>query len=186
MKGLGSAAAMAALLAAVLLSDRAIADASAGAGAATPSPTGGASGDAGPAFVGREACAGCHGAEAKAWTGSHHDLAMQEAREDTVLGDFADVTVEHEGKSVSFFKRGTDFYVRAEGPDGTIHDYRVSHTFGVAPLQQYLVPFPGEATKRLRGPATFPKHIVDPSMTALIDLSHLHPYSHTPSVLVLT
>ena len=32
--------------------------------------------------------------------------------------------------------------VRTEGADGALHDYQVSHTFGVYPLQQYLIPFP--------------------------------------------
>ncbi|MEA3411599.1 MAG: hypothetical protein U9R74_08670, partial [Pseudomonadota bacterium] len=41
-----------------------------------------------PTFVGREHCAACHEAEDKAWTGSHHDLAMQAADPDAVLGDF--------------------------------------------------------------------------------------------------
>ena len=32
--------------------------------------------------------------------------------------------------------------VRTDGPDGALHDYEVTYTFGVAPLQQYLVGFP--------------------------------------------
>jgi cytochrome c551/c552 len=39
-------------------------------------------------YVGSAACAGCHQAESEAWRGSHHDLAMAEATEETVLGDF--------------------------------------------------------------------------------------------------
>jgi len=33
--------------------------------------------------------------------------------------------------------------VRTEGPDGAPHDYEIAYTFGVAPLQQYLIAFPG-------------------------------------------
>jgi tetratricopeptide (TPR) repeat protein len=33
--------------------------------------------------------------------------------------------------------------VRAEGPDTTMRDYEIAYTFGVEPLQQYLVVFPG-------------------------------------------
>ena len=40
-------------------------------------------------YVGRQACAQCHAAEDRLWRGSHHDLAMQQATEATVLGDFA-------------------------------------------------------------------------------------------------
>src|SRR6266496_2986099 len=39
-------------------------------------------------FVGRAACEKCHAEEAKRWAGSHHELAMQQANEKTVLGDF--------------------------------------------------------------------------------------------------
>lgn len=41
-------------------------------------------------FVGRAACEPCHAPQAKAWQGSRHDLAMQEARDGTVLGNFED------------------------------------------------------------------------------------------------
>src|SRR6516164_182123 len=49
------------------------------------------------AFVGAQACAGCHTAQFDAWKGSHHALAMQTATTATVLGEFADVKLEHFG-----------------------------------------------------------------------------------------
>ena len=45
------------------------------------------------AYVGGAICAGCHPAEAAAWRGSHHALAMGKAGGDTVLGDFNDARV---------------------------------------------------------------------------------------------
>src|SRR6476620_4993042 len=39
-------------------------------------------------FVGRQSCAQCHETQHSAWEGSHHDLAMDVAKEATVLGDF--------------------------------------------------------------------------------------------------
>jgi predicted CXXCH cytochrome family protein len=33
--------------------------------------------------------------------------------------------------------------VRTDGPDGKLTDYEIAYTFGVYPLQQYLIPFPG-------------------------------------------
>jgi hypothetical protein len=77
------------------------------------------------------------------WAGSHHDLAMQEATEETVLGDFDDATLTHFGVTSTFFRRDGGFFIRTDGPDGELHDYRITHTFGVTPLQQYLVAFPG-------------------------------------------
>jgi len=94
-------------------------------------------------FVGAQACAGCHAAKFDAWRGSHHALAMQPATAATVVGDFADAKLEHFGVTTTFFRNGDKFMVRSDGPDGTLHDYPIAYTFGVYPLQQYLIAFPG-------------------------------------------
>ena len=94
-------------------------------------------------YVGRSVCAECHVEEAVQWAGSHHDLAMQPATAATVLGDFNDASLTHFGVTSSFFKEGDRFMVRTEGPDGKLQDYMVKYTFGVTPLQQYLIEFPG-------------------------------------------
>jgi hypothetical protein len=94
-------------------------------------------------FVGSQACVGCHTKEAERWKPSHHALAMQKATEATILGDFADVRLEHFGAVTTFFRSGDKFMVSTEGPDGASHEYEVGYTFGVYPLQQYLIAFPG-------------------------------------------
>ena len=94
-------------------------------------------------FVGVPTCAGCHAAQFDAWKNSHHALAMQSATEATVLGDFAGAQLEHFGITTSFFRDGEKFVVRTDGPDGALHEYPVAYTFGVYPLQQYLIAFPG-------------------------------------------
>ncbi len=94
-------------------------------------------------YVGTGVCKTCHLDEFKAWAGSHHDLAMQHANAVTVLGNFGDARFRHQGVESSFFKRGEKFLVRTDGPDGKLADFEISHTFGVYPLQQYLIPFPG-------------------------------------------
>ncbi|HSQ69968.1 MAG TPA: tetratricopeptide repeat protein [Steroidobacteraceae bacterium] len=96
-----------------------------------------------PEFVGSQACAGCHAAEYEAWQGSHHQLAMQPAGEASVLGDFADASFEHFGVQTRFFRDDGRFMVNTEGPDGQTADFQVQHTFGVYPLQQYLIELPG-------------------------------------------
>jgi tetratricopeptide (TPR) repeat protein len=98
---------------------------------------------AAPGFVGRAQCASCHAEEAGQWTGSHHDLAMQHATEETVLGDFDDASFEQFGVVSRFYRDAGRFMVRTDGPDGTLQDYPIEYTFGVYPLQQYLVAFPG-------------------------------------------
>ena len=94
-------------------------------------------------FVGRESCAPCHETANRLWEGSHHDLAMQEANERTVLGDFDDATFSYNGVTSTFFRREGDFWVRTDGPDGKLEEYPIAYTFGVEPLQQYLIEFPG-------------------------------------------
>ena len=95
-----------------------------------------------PAYVGAQACAGCHAAETDAWKGSHHALAMQPATEATVLGDFSGAQLEHFGVTTTFYRAGDRFMVRTDGPDGKQHEYPIAYTFGVQPLQQYLIEFP--------------------------------------------
>ncbi len=94
-------------------------------------------------FVGRTTCAECHQKQATQWAGSHHDLAMQEATEKTVLGDFNNTSLTWYGISSTFYRKNNLFMVRTEGPDGKLQDYQIKYTFGVEPLQQYLIEFPG-------------------------------------------
>ena len=91
-----------------------------------------------PDWVGRDVCAGCHPGESGRWQGSHHDLAMQEVRGETVLGDFADADFTHFDVTSTFFRRDGGFFVRTEGPDGAEGELEIVYTFGVEPLQQYL------------------------------------------------
>lgn len=96
-----------------------------------------------PTFVGRDTCATCHAAEVQAWTGSHHDLAMSEPAAGTVRGRFDGASFEGRNGTADFLERDGKFLIRAGGMDGKPTEFPVAWTFGVAPLQQYLVPFPG-------------------------------------------
>lgn len=95
-----------------------------------------------PQYVSRSVCAECHAEAVAAWTGSDHDLAMAPATSETVLGDFDDATFTQHGVTTRFFRDGDRFRVATEGPTGAIDTFDVAYTFGVRPLQQYLVPFP--------------------------------------------
>ena len=94
-------------------------------------------------FVGGLVCAECHADVAQAWRGSHHDLAMQMATPENILGDFNNATFTYNSMESSFYREDDKFMVRTEGPDGAQTEYEIKYTFGVEPLQQYLVPFPG-------------------------------------------
>jgi predicted CXXCH cytochrome family protein len=94
-------------------------------------------------YVGSQACGQCHAEEYELWQASQHALAMQVADERTVLGDFDDKRMRQFGVTSEFSRESGKFMVRTDGPDGKLADFEVLHTFGVYPLQQYLVALPG-------------------------------------------
>jgi Tfp pilus assembly protein PilF len=94
-------------------------------------------------FSGSQKCAGCHKTQYDLWRASHHDLAMDKATETTVLGNFDNALLDHLGTRTTFYRKKDQFRVRTRGPDGLMGDFEIRYVFGVHPLQQYLVPFPG-------------------------------------------
>ncbi len=94
-------------------------------------------------FVDNRVCQPCHAQAFEDWRGSHHDQAMQPATEATVLGDFRNTEFTHQGITSRFFTQEGKFFVHTEGADGQMADFEVQYTFGVDPLQQYLIAFPG-------------------------------------------
>ena len=93
-------------------------------------------------YVGGKTCASCHQEQYDLWKGSHHDLAMQPADANTVLGNFDNSSFRYSGVTSKFFRRDGKFFVHTDGPDGKLNDYEIKYSFGVYPLQQYLIPFP--------------------------------------------
>ncbi len=63
---------------------------------------------------------------------------MQVASDATVLGNFDNSQFTKDGVTSTFSKKDGKFLVRT---DGKPQDFDLPYTFGVAPLQQYLVPF---------------------------------------------
>jgi len=96
----------------------------------------------GPTYVGRQACVPCHTREAVQYKGSHHDRAMQPADAGTVRGDFNNARFTYHDVTSTFFRKDGAYYVRTDGPDGQLHEYRIAYTFGTDPLEQYLIEFP--------------------------------------------
>ncbi len=101
-------------------------------------------------FVDEAQCALCHAGEARAWAGTDHDRAMQDATDATVLGDFDGARLEHAGEVTTFARRDGKFLVTTTGTDGAPAEFEVRHTFGIDPLQQYLVALPGGRLQALR------------------------------------
>jgi predicted CXXCH cytochrome family protein len=93
-------------------------------------------------FAGSARCARCHAAEYAAWDSSHHAMAMQPAQPSTVLGAFDGSRFVQNGVTSTFLERGGKYVVNTAGADGKNRDFEVRYTFGVWPLQQYLLAFP--------------------------------------------
>ncbi|AXJ04947.1 hypothetical protein CFN16_12725 [Pseudomonas fluorescens] len=90
-------------------------------------------------MVDEQQCQGCHSEQVKDWQGSHHQLAMQPANAETMLGDFNNIVFKAENETTRFSRKGNDFWVNTPGIDGKNADFKVAYTFGIAPLQQYLI-----------------------------------------------
>jgi predicted CXXCH cytochrome family protein len=60
-----------------------------------------------------------------------------------VLGDFADAEFTRAGVTTRFFSRDGEYRIATDAADGNLRDFRVRYTFGVEPLQQYLVELEG-------------------------------------------
>lgn len=102
------------------------------------------------AFMGSENCMSCHSEEYKSWSGSHHDWAMKPANAETVFGDFDMAQIQLDGINYKFYQEGGDFLVEVDEPDSEAVVYKVAFTFGVEPLQQYLIEFSGGKMQALR------------------------------------
>ncbi|HQR73273.1 MAG TPA: ammonia-forming cytochrome c nitrite reductase subunit c552 [Sulfurovum sp.] len=89
-----------------------------------------------------KACLACHKEHTQNFSTSQHALAMQEANVKTVLGDFNNATFNYNGIVSTFFKKGEKFMVTTDNEHGILQNYEIAYTFGVYPLQQYMVKFP--------------------------------------------
>ncbi|MEE4382602.1 MAG: multiheme c-type cytochrome [Pseudomonadales bacterium] len=90
-------------------------------------------------YVGSSRCEDCHADASRRWAESHHALAWTEPGPDTVLGDFDDARFEHAGVTTRFARRGEDYFITTDGPDGAMTGFRVAGVAGVSPLQQYVL-----------------------------------------------
>ena len=105
----------------------------------SPQPSPAATPRAEPTLVGSATCRGCHAEVAERWQGSHHDRALEKPSDATVAGDFSDVEFAHAGETSTFVRTASGgFGMRDEA--GALHE--VVATFGVEPIQQYLVRAP--------------------------------------------
>lgn len=95
-----------------------------------------------PHYVGSAKCTACHADQAAAWQGSHHAQAMQTADSHSVLGDFSGLKVVGLDGVQRFLHQGNQYVAQIATPRHTTQTIQIRYTFGVYPLQQYLVDGP--------------------------------------------
>ncbi|NCF45319.1 MAG: hypothetical protein GWP70_10940 [Proteobacteria bacterium] len=98
--------------------------------------------DAGAAladYVGSTQCGQCHQEALTQWQTSHHAKAMAVPTADTVVADFGKPALTLAGTEIGFKATAGNYFIRLDGVDGQLRDFRLAYTFGVSPLQQYLV-----------------------------------------------
>lgn len=93
-------------------------------------------------YINDQTCASCHQAEYQQWQNSHHALAMQVATNKTVLANFNNFKLNYAAHTILFYIKNNIYFIEMTGPGDQIQNYKVVYTFGVDPLQQYLVQFP--------------------------------------------
>jgi tetratricopeptide (TPR) repeat protein len=96
-----------------------------------------------PNFTGSASCIECHQIEYDLWKGSDHEKAMDQATDQSVRGDFNNAVLDYKGFQNRFYRKGEKFFVYTQGPEGKPGEFEISYTFGVRPLQQYLIEFEG-------------------------------------------
>ena len=67
---------------------------------------------------------------------------MAHATDGAVLGNFNNESFDYFGKRSRFFRKDGKFFVETVGADGRLATFQIKYTFGVYPLQQYLIEFP--------------------------------------------
>ncbi len=93
-------------------------------------------------YIGDKSCVECHSKETHEWMGSHHDEAMMVADEKSMKGDFNDTLFTYNNITSIFYRKDGKYMVKTDGEDGKLADFEIAYTFGVYPLQQYMVKFP--------------------------------------------
>ncbi|WP_234843130.1 tetratricopeptide repeat protein [Sinorhizobium meliloti] len=67
---------------------------------------------------------------------------MDNATDGSVRGDFNEARFDYYGVQSRFFRKNGKFLVETDGPDGKTAIFEIKYTFGVDPIQQYLIAFP--------------------------------------------
>lgn len=116
--------------------------------AARPSYVGVRAGRADEDYLKSTDCRACHAEHFASWARTFHSRMTQEARPQTVQGDFErDNTFEYLGVRAQMEKRGEQFFITFNFPDGRVQKVTVDRTVGSRRIEQYLTRQQGQYTR---------------------------------------
>jgi predicted CXXCH cytochrome family protein len=92
----------------------------------------------GTAVADPSVCVDCHEGEVAEWSRSQHAVAMAEASPEAVAGDFSGARYRDSELAVQFLEEDGQFVIHTREGDEK-RQWTVRYTFGVYPLQQYLI-----------------------------------------------
>lgn len=96
-------------------------------------------------YLDSQKCLACHENHFSSWARTHHSRMTQEARPDTVLGDFErDNQLEYLGVKARMERRGERFTMTLTMTDGRQQVYTVDRTVGSRRIQQYVTKQDGQ------------------------------------------
>lgn len=116
--------------------------------AAQPEYIGRRAGHADENYLDSRKCLACHTDHYASWARTHHSRMTQEARPETVQGDFErDNTLEYLNVTAKMERRGRGFTMTLKFVDGRQQTFSVDRTVGSRRIEQYLSKQDGQYTR---------------------------------------
>jgi len=99
-------------------------------------------------YIDSRKCVACHAGHYASWAGTFHSRMTQEARANSVQGDFErNNTLEYQGVSARMERRDGSFFMTFKFPDGRIEVNRIVRTVGSRRIEQYITTQNGQHTR---------------------------------------
>lgn len=104
-----------------------------------PAYVGTRAGKADENYIPSENCLACHEQKYKSWEHTHHSKMTQEAGPEAITGDFTkNNTFEYLGVKTRMERRGDEFFMHFDYPDGRKESNKIHRTVGSRRMQQYV------------------------------------------------
>lgn len=90
-------------------------------------------------YITSDNCRTCHEDHFASWRKTHHSRMTQEARPESVQGDFEKQnTLEYLGIRAKMERRGSEFFMTFTSPDGKAEAFKIVRTIGSRRIEQYV------------------------------------------------